>query len=95
MQTAVPPVSVPLRGFWYSDGFDGSINRFGDEPVSVPLRGFWYSDNVKFEGFEVEMISVSVPLRGFWYSDSFIRHSFARSRWLFQSPYGDFGTLTN
>ena len=69
MQTAVPPVSVPLRGFWYSDGFDGSINRFGDEPVSVPLRGFWYSDNVKFEGFEVEMISVSVPLRGFWYSD--------------------------
>ena len=37
---------------------------------------------------------VSVPLRGFWYSDK--EAGISNRLWddMFQSPYGDFGTLT-
>ena len=39
-------------------------------------------------------LSVSVPLRGFWYSDTLEANCSVPSRGWFQSPYGDFGTLT-
>ena len=38
---------------------------------------------------------VSVPLRGFWYADDIVNHSIGKDIFVvFQSPYGDFGTLT-
>ena len=43
-------VSVPLRGFWYSDTADLKGIRDAWKEVSVPLRGFWYSDS-KFGKF--------------------------------------------
>ncbi len=37
---------------------------------------------------------VSVPLRGFWYSDMAVGVADEGPSVEFQSPYGDFGTLT-
>ena len=61
--------------------------------ISVPLRGFWYADNDSMR-YMRELVHVSVPLRGFWYADQHRNNRNDDGDDEFQSPYGDFGTLT-
>ena len=63
-------VSVPLRGFWYSDKEAGISNRLWDDMFQSPYGDF---------GTLTDLMVVLIDL--------------AMSQ--FQSPYGDFGTLTN
>ena len=84
-------VSVPLRGFWYSDlrplfDFESVFD------VSVPLRGFGYlnSKSTKAVLFQTSFS----PFTGIWV----LRPPYPEMKWKsegsFQSPYGDFGTTT-
>ena len=85
-------VSVPFRGFWYSDDYTAAYNDDGNVRFS-PLSGILVIKRLNFWFGQPSIVLFQSPYGDFGNQTTEV--DFTREKTgKFQSPYGDFGNQT-